>query len=109
MTDEQWQGLLDKIEEDFDVLESGAEDIEDDEMPFGTIDWVEFKGDMGRIRLEYTVTPRVLEKKVLHSHRGGSAIVKKNYSETEKVSDLKAYKWNDASEIWEDINASDLL
>ncbi|MBT6301489.1 MAG: hypothetical protein HOJ15_03625 [Candidatus Jacksonbacteria bacterium] len=109
MTDEQWQGLLDKVEESFEVIDSGVEDVKDDNMPFGSVDWIEFSGDMGRIRLEYSVTPRVLDKKVLHSHRGGSEVVQKVYSETEKVSDLKAYKWNDTSEIWEDIQADNLL
>ncbi len=109
MTDEQWHQLLDRIESVFDVIENEAEDRKDDDMPFGFVEWVVFEGDAGRIRLERTVTPRVLEKKVLHAHRGGSEAVHKVYSQTERVSDLRAYRWDPRQEAWNEMNAEDFV
>src|SRR3989338_3901148 len=109
MTDERWHELLTRIEKMFQVIESDSEDIKDDDMPFGCVEWVVFEGKVGRIRLERTVTSRVIDKKVLHSHRGGSAMVQKVYSQTERVSELRAYRWNDRQETWDEMNTEDFL
>ena len=109
MTDERWHELLVRIEKMFEILENDSEDIKDDDMPFGCVEWVVFEGKVGRIRLERTVTSRVIDKKVLHSHRGGSAMVQKVYSQTERISELRAYRWNDRQETWDEMNTEDFV
>ena len=109
MTQEKWQALIQKIKTEFELLDQGKDETREDDMPFGYVEWVEFQSPMGKFRLELCVTPRVLEKKNIYSHRGGSETVSKVYSETESVSELDAYVWDSGEQVWKPFRADMLL
>ncbi len=109
MTEEKWQALLKRIKMEFENIEEGKDDFHDDDLPFGYVEWVVFQNKLGRFRLERTITPRVLEKKTIYSHRGGSETVQKIYSDTEMVAELDAYRWDDDKQIWEQFRADSFM
>lgn len=91
MTEEKWKEIIGKILDDFEVLEHKNENLEPGP---GVVEQIVFNGPSGKIKLERTVKPLVLEKRGLGSKRIGSRTkVEYIYSETEKVDTFKAYKW----------------
>jgi hypothetical protein len=103
MTKEKWSTILGNILDNFDVLEHEKEFIEED----GGIDleYIVFKSPMGKIRLEFVEKPVVVDKKTNYSKRIGSeTAVEYVYSDSEKTSRLLAYKWDDSSDDWVEIN-----
>lgn len=98
MTDERWIEIKALIEDKFEVLDTLVEEIGQDG---GTVEIIEFVSPMGKIRLERTSRPLVIDKKVIGSKRIGSEHkVQFVYSDTEKVHVFKAYRWNDESNSW---------
>ncbi len=72
----------------------------------GERETVEFKGPLGRMKLIRTVRPLVLNKKTLYSKRGGSnTAVDYIYSDTETVTSLKAFRFDDSQNDWQEIDA----
>ena len=70
----------------------------------GEIEYIIFNGPSGKIKLERTVKPAVLDKKGLGSKRIGSLTkVEYIYSDTDKVDIFKAYKWE--NDGWVEIEA----
>ena len=70
------------------------------------VDFIEFTSPLGRTRLEYVEKPVILDKKTTYSHRGGSDTgVEYVYSTTERSARLMIYRWDDAANDWEEINA----
>jgi hypothetical protein len=101
MDDEKWQDTIGRIKDDFEVFEHGTRQLED--RP-GTAEFIVFKSPLGKIKLERTTNPLVLDKKAIGSKRIGSqATVEYIYSDTEKVHTMKAYKWDDGSETWAEV------
>jgi len=104
MTPERWKDIVGNIKDKFSVEETGHEHLEDQ----GGVDveFIIFQGPLGRMRLEYVVKPVVLDKKTTYSQRIGSETkVTYIYSETEKNYLMNVYKWDEASENWEEIEA----
>ncbi len=98
MTDERWIEIKALIEDKFEILHSSVEETGEDG---GTVEIIEFVSPMGKIRLERTNRPLVIDKKVIGSKRIGSEHkVHFVYSDTEKVHTFKAYRWNDESNSW---------
>ncbi len=98
MTDERWIEIKAIIEDKFEILHSSVEEIGENG---GTVEIIEFISPMGKIRLERTNQPLVIDKKVIGSKRIGSEHkVQFVYSETERVHKFKAYRWNDESNSW---------
>ncbi|MBD3247966.1 hypothetical protein GF382_01590 [Candidatus Falkowbacteria bacterium] len=104
MTSEKWKQILGNILDNFEVEEHEEEHI--DEMGGIDLEYVIFKSPLGRVKLEYEEKPVVLDKKTTYSHRAGSETsVEYVYSETEKSQRMKAYKWDEAGDEWEEMNA----
>ncbi|GAG45197.1 unnamed protein product [marine sediment metagenome] len=104
MTDERWENLIFMVEEKFGVLKREKKRIE--EGGGGEAESVEFDGPLGKMKIERISRPRILDKKVHYSRRIGSGShVDYIYSDTEKVQQLKVYKWNLEQNDWEEVNA----
>ena len=99
---EKWQNTVGMIKDQFEVEEDGKEEIED--VPNGTVEFIIFQGPMGRIKLEYIVKPVLLDKKTIGSRRIGSeTTVDYIYSEDEFTNTFKAFKQDEDSEEWEEM------
>ncbi|MFA5051168.1 MAG: hypothetical protein WC499_03565 [Patescibacteria group bacterium] len=109
MNAEKWENLIYKVEEKFGIDKRYEEEFTVAETSTGQIvlgkrESVEFKSPLGRIKLEKTSRPKVIDKKVLHTKRIGSkSAIDFIYSDTEQTSQLKIFKINSNDE-WEEIN-----
>lgn len=105
MTDEKWQDLIAEIKTKYKIEEEKAGvPIEEGR---GTIDFIVFCGPQGRIKLERVIRPVVIDKKTFGSKRIGSeARVEYVYSPTEKIQKLKAYRWDEQNQNWQDIQSA---
>ncbi|PIR93211.1 hypothetical protein COT99_01995 [Candidatus Falkowbacteria bacterium CG10_big_fil_rev_8_21_14_0_10_43_10] len=102
MNIEKWQNIVGMIKDQFKVEDEGKEELDD--VPNGTIEFIIFQGPLGKMRLEYTVKPVVLDKKTIGSRRIGSeTTVEYIYSEDEMSQTFKAYKWDDDRDDWVEI------
>ncbi len=100
MTDDKWKDVLAKIKDSFNVLEHQTVELSQDDGP-GTIEFIEFDGPLGKMRLERTTQPVVLDKKILGSRRIGSeSTVQYKYSDEEEFHVFNAYKWDDNQDDW---------
>lgn len=106
MTEDKWEQIKQMANNDFEVLENTVLDLPQDQGG-GTKETLVFNGPLGKMRLEYIVKPVVLDKKTIYSKRAGQE-TKVDYvlSETEKVRTFLANKWDEASENWVEIDAS---
>jgi len=105
MNDEKWQNLIETVEDRFGASERRTESLE--ESP-GEREIIIFNGPLGKIKLERTSRPMVLEKKGIVSRRiGARARVEYIYSDTEKVQKLRVYRWSDNENDWEEVSAED--
>ena len=92
------------IKKKFTVLAERREDIED--IPNAFVESIEFQSPQGKMRLEYTTKPAVLDKKTIYSKSAGSASkVEYTYSPDELVHRLQAYRWDEARGEWEEVKA----
>ncbi|MEK7203177.1 MAG: hypothetical protein AAB653_02565 [Patescibacteria group bacterium] len=104
MTQEKWQDIINKIKDDFSVEDFGKS--HSDEEGGVDVEYIIFQGPLGRIKLEYISKPVVLDKKTIYSSRIGSETkVNYIYSEDEKSFRLKVFKWDDAINDWQEIDA----
>ena len=104
MTIEKWEKTIDNIKDNFNVEEHGSR--HEDDMGGIDIEFIIFKGPLGRMKLELVTKPVVLDKKTTYSNRIGSETkVDYIYSDTEKSNKFIAYKWDESQEIWDEINA----
>jgi len=103
MTPDKWQATKTQIQNTFKGAEFSAE--ESDEPGQGAIEILEFDGPLGKMRLEYTSKPLVIDKQVSGSRRIGSHHeVKYILSDTEVSHVLRAYKWDDGQSDWVEID-----
>ncbi len=109
MNPTKWENLIYLVEERFGIDKKYSEDFEVAETSagekiIGQKEIVEFKGPLGRIKLEKISRPRVIDKKVLHTKRiGGKTAVDFVYSNSEPVVELKIYK-EEVNGEWEEIS-----
>ncbi|RLC38956.1 hypothetical protein DRH27_00990 [Candidatus Falkowbacteria bacterium] len=102
---EKWKDVLGNIKDNFQVEDEGSIHLDDE----GGVDieYIVFKGPLGRMRLEFITKPVVLDKKMTYSKRIGSETkIDYVYSEDEKTNILNAYKWDEDKEDWAEIDAS---
>lgn len=105
MTPEKWQNIMGNIEDNFEVSEKGDEHL--DEQGGVDVEFVEFIGPLGKMKLEFITKPVLLDKKTTYSHRAGSDTgVEYVYNQEEKTHKLMAYKWDEDNELWAEINAA---
>lgn len=108
MMPEKWKTILGNIKDNFSVEDEGNFHIDED----GGVDieYIEFNGPMGKIRLEFIIKPVILDKKTIYSNRIGSETkVNYVYSEDEKSHTLMAYKWSEESDDWEEMAANSFI
>ncbi|MCK4554017.1 hypothetical protein KAU19_03570 [Candidatus Parcubacteria bacterium] len=104
MSPEKWNNIVGQIEDNFEVEEKGKQ--HEDDMGGIDIEFVIFKGPLGRMKLEFVVKPVVLDKKTTYSRRiGAETKVDYVYSDTEKSHKMRAYKWDEGEERWAEMDA----
>jgi hypothetical protein len=99
MNDEKWYDLVDRIEDKLEV-----EERTDEEGPHRSlIETIIFHGPMGRMMLQRTSKPVVLERKIHFSKRAGDVADEEFvYSETEKSHRVQLFEWT--GEEWEEVD-----
>lgn len=103
MTDERWQAIIGQVKDNFEVLNHDTKDLSEDDGP-GSVETIEFSGPLGKMKLERTTKPLVLDKKTIGSRRIGSdTTVEYIYSDTEKTHKFTAYKWDESDQNWLEI------
>ena len=104
MMPEKWKDIVGNIKDNFSVEDEGGTHI--DEEGGINIEFIVFKGPLGRMRLEFITKPVVVDKKTTYSRRIGSeTAVEYVYSEDEMAYKLIAYKWDDNRNEWVEIEA----
>jgi len=92
MTEDRWKEIIDLVNEKFELTARETQELPEEDGG-GTMEYLEFTGPMGQMRLEFTVKPLVLDKKVIGSKRIGSeSTVQYTYSDTEKAHIFKVYR-----------------
>ncbi|MFA6533694.1 MAG: hypothetical protein WCT37_00810 [Patescibacteria group bacterium] len=103
MSPDRWEKLKGELKDKFTIIEEGTGELEG--RP-GSFEFLVFDGPMGRMKLELTTQPVVLDKKTTTSRRiGASVAVEYVYSEDEFSHKLGVYKWDEGREYWEEIKA----
>ncbi|MFA6553363.1 MAG: hypothetical protein WCT27_02970 [Patescibacteria group bacterium] len=98
MNDERWENTVGKIKDSFEVIEHRTENLDPDP---GTVEFIIFNGPLGKMKLERTTRPLVLDKRAIGSKRMGSqATVQYVYSDTEKTHTFKALRWDAGQNDW---------
>lgn len=108
---DRWEQIRENIKAKFQVNEEGTEDLimntQDGPVKQGTAEFLIVQTAMGKIKLTFEKRPVVLDKKFIYSHRAGqSARTEYEFSDKEFSYKLKAYKWDDLEESWEEIDAA---
>jgi hypothetical protein len=104
MQPEKWQQIIGNIKDNFKVEENEKEHI--DEEGGMDVEYIIFKGPLGRMRLEYISKPVILDRKTKFSNRIGSeTVVEYVYSADELSHKLRAYKWDEAQGDWVEMEA----
>ncbi len=107
MIDEKWKETIGTIKDQFTVFEHKREQLE--ESP-GELEYIVFASPLGKVKLERRKRPLVLNKKALGSKRiGGRTQVVLQYSDTEFVDTLKAYKFEESIQDWQEIEGKNLF
>lgn len=106
MNDERWEDLKEKLRERFGNLhiENHTESREDDvgHNITSETETLEFKSELGHLKIERVVRPKVLDKKA-HYHHAGVAKVEYVVSDTEKSYKINVYKKNEVGE-WQPLD-----
>lgn len=106
MNDDKWGEILDRIEDQFGILDRGDESIPD--VPNGKREFVIFEGPMGRMMLERITRPKILgEKSFGGSKYGTGSGVEKIYSPDETTKTMKVYR--EVDDEWEEVKADNFL
>ncbi len=98
MHDDQWRETIGRIQDSFHVLDHQI--VHGDEVS-GDLEFIEFESPQGKMRLERASRPRVIGKTAIGSKRIGSSVnVKYEYSASERIHTVTAYRWNEATGEW---------
>lgn len=113
MQDSKWDNLIFMIEEKFGIKNRSKEPIEinqnsQGEGIMGEVEVIEFETPTGRMKLERTGRPKVIDKKVLSTKRiGGKVAVDYVYSSDEKSYGVKLYRFCDNN--WQEVDLTALV
>jgi hypothetical protein len=107
---DKWEQLKESLKQKFEIESEGTEDLtmetQDGKVVKGSADFLVMQTPMGKVKLAFEKKPVVLNKKTIFSHRAGQAARNEyEFSETEFSYKLKAYKWDDIDEEWDEIDA----
>lgn len=105
MRPDKWDDLLNDIKDKFEVFECEKEHIDD--MGGTDIEYIIFKGPLGKMKLEFTTRPLVLDKKTNYSKKrlSGGTGIEYIYSPDEKTHKLTAYEWDEIDNDWVEMDA----
>lgn len=111
MNAELWGDILDKLEDQYGPMEVEklSETREDDtgQKLTSEIKRVEFDTAQGRMRVELVTAPMILDKKTHYTHTSGArANIEYVLSETEKTERIRAYRYDEDTDGWLEINTS---
>lgn len=102
MTHDRWLDTLAKIKDTFPILAEGTEPRE--EGP-GQVEFVEFNGPTGHMRLEFITHPVVIGKKAIGGKKvGAGSKVAYQYSDTDEVTTFAA--WKKVNGLWEEMDST---
>jgi hypothetical protein len=105
----KWENLIFKVEENFGIDRQYQEEFKvgetnDGQKIKGQKEVIEFKGPLGKMKLEKISQPKVVAKKILSSHRaGGRVAVDYVYSEQDQILKFKIYQKKSAQDDWEEL------
>jgi hypothetical protein len=107
---DKWEQLKDSLKKRFGIEDEGSEDLmmdtQDGPVKQGTANFLVMQTPIGKVKLSFQKKPLVLDKKFISSHREGQAArTEYQFSDTEFTFKLRAYKWNDIDDEWEEIDA----
>ncbi len=106
MHQRKWEELLDRVEKMFGFEEHTTEEYPERHL---TVETAIFDGASGRIKLERTVKPVVLDKKTSYSKRaGGEVSIEYVLSDDEFVDTVKFYRWDRLAREWKQIDMADI-
>lgn len=106
MNKERWQDLKFDLKDKYKPVEEKSFELPEEDGG-GTVEELTMTTLMGKMKLEFTERPLILDKKVTTSRRiGASAKVDYVYSNTEKSCKLRVFKWEEINSIWEEIKAN---
>ena len=104
MQPEKWKTVVGNIKDKFEVEEYDS--YHDEEEGGKDVEYIIFNGPLGRMRLEYVSKPLVLDRKTSYTNRIGSETkINYVYSEDEKSQRMTAFKWDDDTEEWIEMEA----
>jgi hypothetical protein len=107
MHQSKWENLLDQIEKQFGFIEHETDEFEERRL---TVETVVFDGAGGRMKLERSVRPVILDKKAHFAKRVGSAAtVEYVYSDTEEVDTVRLFQWDRLAREWHELKLSELV
>jgi hypothetical protein len=100
----RWEQIKNLVKEKFgSVVERQEADAASQE----TAEILEFDGPLGKMKLAFTTRPKILDKKTTYSNRVGSEVkVDYVFSAEENVQHLQAYRWNEASNDWQEVDSA---
>jgi len=104
MTIDKWLDIKSLIETKFEIEDQG--EYFSEEHGGTKTEYLVFESQLGRVKLEFVVKPRVLDKKVSYSNRIGSDVmIDYEYSETDKMCQLFVYRYNDDNDEWQPLSS----
>jgi len=107
MIDEKWQDLVENIREKLGIQKEYTEPIliesAGEEIKAGEKEIIEFNGASGKMKLERTVRPVVLEKKLLYHKRKDGAKAEYKFSEDEFTYHVDGFIWDETLGEWQKI------
>jgi hypothetical protein len=105
MTDERWQETIEKLSEQFSIVEQKTEATNDGH---GSVERIVFTSPLGKLRLSRTIHDRVVGERAVGSNRiGGDVSISKVYSSEDQVDFLTVERENEAGD-WTELDPSQL-
>ena len=106
MHQKKWDELVDKIEKLFGFINHSVDEYPEQRM---TVETVVFEGASGRMKLERSKKPLVVDKKTTFSKRVGSEVsVEYVLSDDEFVDTVKCYRWDALGREWSPVDIEDI-
>ena len=106
----KWEKIIYQIERRAKIISSKTEEFDIDVLSNGQVikgvkEIIEFKGPKGKMRIEKIIKPKIIDKKVISTHRVGGRVAEDFvYSEDEKVETYKIYRWDKNASKWVEIS-----
>lgn len=114
MNDEKWGDVVQLIEQKFGIIERKKEEFPlgddfEEEKAKEEVESIVFNGPLGKMMVQRTTRPIVIDKKSHYTKRmGQGAQVEYTYSEDKFSHKLKAFKWDDIANDWVEMEAEKL-